>query len=129
MIPPGFSHVDYPLTPRQMAALADTDLYVKVGHPAFDYESRIVQVERDDLVLASVYVPNGGKDYPAKLEFLHHDDATAQKLGFQGGTIEGPTICSLARTRRSVSSSTRATNSGARHEPSRSRTITTPCPR
>lgn len=42
MIPPGFSHVDYPLTPRQMAALADTDLYVKVGHPAFDYERRYI---------------------------------------------------------------------------------------
>ena len=24
-----------------------------------------------DLVIASMYVPNGGKDYPAKLEFPH----------------------------------------------------------
>ncbi|MGQ0714552.1 MAG: exodeoxyribonuclease III [Gemmatimonadaceae bacterium] len=40
------------------------------SHPPFDYESRIVQVEQGDLVLASVYVPNGGKDYPAKLNFL-----------------------------------------------------------
>lgn len=40
------------------------------GHPAFDFESRIVQVELGDLIIASVYVPNGGKDYPAKLDFL-----------------------------------------------------------
>ncbi|HYU33630.1 MAG TPA: zinc ABC transporter substrate-binding protein [Thermoanaerobaculia bacterium] len=42
MIPPGFSHVDYPLTPRQLTALAATELYVEVGHPAFDYEQRYV---------------------------------------------------------------------------------------
>ena len=40
------------------------------SHPSFDMESRIVQAEIDNLVLASVYVPNGGKDYPAKIEFL-----------------------------------------------------------
>ncbi len=31
------------------------------SHPAFDMESRIVQVEHGDLVIASIYVPNGGK--------------------------------------------------------------------
>src|SRR5438094_533173 len=40
------------------------------SHPPFDVESRIVQVELGRLVIASVYVPNGGKDYPAKLNFL-----------------------------------------------------------
>jgi exodeoxyribonuclease-3 len=40
------------------------------AHPAFDIETRIVQVALDNLVVASVYVPNGGKDYPAKLRFL-----------------------------------------------------------
>jgi exodeoxyribonuclease-3 len=40
------------------------------SHPPFDMESRIVQVALGDLVVASVYVPNGGKDYPAKLAFL-----------------------------------------------------------
>jgi len=39
-------------------------------HPDFDIETRIVQVALDNLVLASVYVPNGGKDYPAKLRFM-----------------------------------------------------------
>ena len=40
------------------------------SHPPFDMESRIVQVEHGDLVIASVYVPNGGKDYPAKIAFV-----------------------------------------------------------
>ncbi len=39
-------------------------------HPPFDHETRIVQAALGDLVIASVYVPNGGKDYQAKLEFL-----------------------------------------------------------
>jgi exodeoxyribonuclease-3 len=40
------------------------------GHPSFDMESRIVQVDLAGLVIASVYVPNGGKDYPAKVDFM-----------------------------------------------------------
>jgi exodeoxyribonuclease III len=40
------------------------------SHPEFDMETRIVQAALGSLVLASVYVPNGGKDYPAKLDFL-----------------------------------------------------------
>lgn len=40
------------------------------SHPPFDVESRIVQLELGDLVIASVYVPNGGKDYPLKLSFM-----------------------------------------------------------
>jgi len=43
MIPPGYSHVDYPLTPRQIVALSRARLYVAVGHPAFEFEqARIV---------------------------------------------------------------------------------------
>ena len=39
-------------------------------HPTFDHETRIVTAHMGDLVLVSVYVPNGGKDFPAKMEFL-----------------------------------------------------------
>src|SRR5262247_2960793 len=39
-------------------------------HPAFDYESRIVTVDVNGITFASIYVPNGGKDYPAKVRFL-----------------------------------------------------------
>ena len=40
------------------------------SHPAFDYENRIVTVRLPTVTVASVYVPNGGKDYPAKMRFL-----------------------------------------------------------
>lgn len=42
MIPPGASHVDYSPSPRQMAVLAGARLYVKVGHPAFEVETRFI---------------------------------------------------------------------------------------
>jgi exodeoxyribonuclease III len=41
-----------------------------VTHPDFDHETRIAEVTVEDLVLASVYVPNGGKDFAAKMAFL-----------------------------------------------------------
>ena len=47
-----------------------TDREPVFHHPAFDMESRIVQVELGNVTFASVYVPNGGKDFPAKLGFL-----------------------------------------------------------
>ncbi len=40
------------------------------GHPAFDFETRMVTTQIGDLTVASVYVPNGGKDHPAKMQFL-----------------------------------------------------------
>ncbi len=41
------------------------------SHPGFDVESRAVQARLPSgLVVASLYVPNGGKDYGAKLQFL-----------------------------------------------------------
>lgn len=42
----------------------------KFTHPHFDNETRIVQAEVGDTVYASVYVPNGGKDFAAKIEFF-----------------------------------------------------------
>jgi exodeoxyribonuclease-3 len=51
------------------------------AHPSFDYENRIVSVDvstsAGDLTVASVYVPNGGKDFPAKMKFLEAMDAYA----------------------------------------------------
>ncbi len=41
----------------------------RFSHPAFDMESRIVQVELGNLIIAAIYVPNGGKDYAAKKAF------------------------------------------------------------
>ena len=39
-------------------------------HPPFDYENRIVLVRLPTVTVVSVYVPNGGKDFPAKVQFL-----------------------------------------------------------
>jgi exodeoxyribonuclease III len=51
------------------------------SHPAFDYENRIVAVDLTTplgaVTVASVYVPNGGKDFPAKMRFLESMDAFA----------------------------------------------------
>jgi exodeoxyribonuclease-3 len=40
------------------------------AHPSFDYENRIVLVRLPSVTVVSVYVPNGGKDFPAKMRFL-----------------------------------------------------------
>jgi exodeoxyribonuclease-3 len=39
-------------------------------HPPFDFETRVATVVVDGTLVASVYVPNGGKDYAAKMAFL-----------------------------------------------------------
>jgi exodeoxyribonuclease III len=56
-------------------------------HPDFDFETRIAAVDvTTDLggvTVASVYVPNGGKDFPAKMRFLDAMDLYAQS--FQAG--------------------------------------------
>ena len=54
------------------------------SHPHFDIETRIVQVTLDNLVLASVYVPNGGKDYPAKIRFMKHLVEWAKQMHTEG---------------------------------------------
>jgi exodeoxyribonuclease-3 len=44
-------------------------------HPDFDHETRVVVAEMAGLAVASFYVPNGGKDYAAKIRFLHEMEA------------------------------------------------------
>jgi exodeoxyribonuclease-3 len=39
-------------------------------HPPFDMENRIVTARIQEMTVASIYVPNGGKDFAAKLRFL-----------------------------------------------------------
>ena len=46
------------------------DVEPQFSHPDFDIETRIVASAFRNLTIASVYVPNGGKDFPAKLAFL-----------------------------------------------------------
>jgi exodeoxyribonuclease-3 len=49
-------------------------------HPAFDRENRIVVAESGPLVFASVYIPNGGKDFAAKMVFLREIAAWAGEI-------------------------------------------------
>jgi exodeoxyribonuclease III len=54
------------------------------AHPAFDHETRIVTARTASLLLASIYVPNGGKDFEAKLRFLDGLEAFAAEARAQG---------------------------------------------
>ena len=57
------------------------------SHPEFDYESRIVTARLPDLTVASIYVPNGGKDFPAKMRFLESLAAMADEFQRSGEQI------------------------------------------
>jgi len=68
------------------------------SHPAFDFEHRIVQAELADVTVASIYVPNGGKDFPAKVRFLEALDSHAAALQ---GSSRAVVLCgdlNIART-------------------------------
>ncbi len=71
-------------------------------HPPFDYETRIVTAQMADLVVASVYVPNGGKDFPAKMKFLADMEAYVRETHAAGARL---VICgdiNVTRTERDV---------------------------
>jgi len=72
------------------------------SHPPFDLESRIVQVELGDLVIASMYVPNGGKNYPAKLEFLTRLAEWVRRLQADGRDVLLCGDVNIARTEMDV---------------------------
>ena len=59
-------------------------------HPPFDYENRIVLVRLPTVTVVSVYVPNGGKDFPAKVQFL---DALEQFASSMRGEANPLVIC------------------------------------
>ena len=53
-------------------------------HPDFDYENRIVTVRLPQATIASIYVPNGGKDFQAKMRFLESLDLYATEFQSAG---------------------------------------------
>jgi exodeoxyribonuclease III len=55
----------------------------RFSHPAFDHETRVVEAVLGDLRVASIYVPNGGKDFDAKLRFLAGLEQYAAQPGSQ----------------------------------------------
>jgi exodeoxyribonuclease-3 len=76
------------------------------AHPSFDYENRIVSVDVSTaggvLTVASVYVPNGGKDFPAKMKFLEAMDAYAASYQSSGRLLSLLGDMNVARTDRDV---------------------------
>ena len=92
-----------------MKAYSGVSLHVRKGasepafsHPDFDMESRIVAARCGNLVLASVYVPNGGKDYPAKLNFMRSLGVWAKRLHTEGKELVLCGDINIARTERDV---------------------------
>ena len=71
-------------------------------HPEFDYENRIVTARMGDLTVASVYVPNGGKDFPAKMRFLEAMERYAAQAREAGGRLVLCGDLNVARTDRDV---------------------------
>jgi exodeoxyribonuclease-3 len=74
----------------------------RVTHPPFDHETRIAEVEVGDLVLASVYVPNGGKDFVAKMTFLEALTRWASDLHGRGRRVVLCGDVNIAREERDV---------------------------
>jgi exodeoxyribonuclease-3 len=76
------------------------------SHPAFDVETRIVTVEVATafgaLTVASIYVPNGGKDFVAKMAFLEAMDAFAASYQTSGRMLALLGDMNVARTERDV---------------------------
>jgi exodeoxyribonuclease III len=81
------------------SAMPDRPAFV---HPEFDYEQRIVAIDVGDLTVASVYVPNGGKDFPAKMSFLEAMDAYAASFQASGRRLVMMGDMNVARTERDV---------------------------
>jgi exodeoxyribonuclease-3 len=74
-------------------------LYV---HPEFDHETRFAATRVDGILVASIYVPNGGKDFGAKLRFL---EAMAVYVAALRTTGDRVVLCgdlNIARTTRDV---------------------------
>ena len=71
-------------------------------HPAFDFEQRVISAEIDfgkgPVLTSSFYVPNGGKDYDAKIRFLTDMDAWAAEAQAAGRTLLFCGDLNVART-------------------------------
>jgi exodeoxyribonuclease-3 len=78
----------------------------RFSHPSFDYETRIVTATvataLGELTVASVYVPNGGKDFPAKMQFLEAMDAYAAASARAGQLLVMMGDMNVARSDRDV---------------------------
>jgi exodeoxyribonuclease-3 len=102
---------DYHAYWHGLRAYSGVSLHIRKGlfdadpafsHPEFDMESRIVQAELGKLVLASVYVPHGGKDYEAKLGFMIRLAAWPKQLHREGRELDLCGDMNITRTDKDV---------------------------
>lgn len=72
------------------------------SHPPFDFEQRVISTEIDlgggPVLASSFYVPNGGKDYDAKIRFLTAMDAWAAEHQAAGRSLLFGGDLNVART-------------------------------
>ena len=80
------------------------------SHPAFDLEQRIVVADVGAATVASVYVPNGGKDYDVKLKFLEALAAWAGETTKAGRALVLCGDLNVAREERDVHPKERKVN-------------------
>ena len=71
-------------------------------HPDFDAENRIVATQLGRTVVASIYVPNGGRDYPGKVRFLEALEAWVVESHARGLSLLLCGDLNVARTERDV---------------------------
>ena len=71
-------------------------------HPAFDYENRVVALQVGDILFASMYVPNGGKDFAAKMQFLEALERYVAETHESGRNVILCGDINIARTERDV---------------------------
>jgi len=79
-------------------------------HPEFDYESRIVAATLPGVTVASIYVPNGGKNFAAKMQFLQAMEAFAVAHESSGSPLVLCGDMNVARTDMDVHPKERKVN-------------------
>jgi exodeoxyribonuclease-3 len=106
-VPPQCELEDYHVFWHGMRAYSGVSVHIRkeafsmapvFSHPEFDMESRIVQADLGDLIVASVYVPNGGKNYAAKIDFMTRLVAWAEALHAAGRRLVLCGDINIART-------------------------------
>jgi len=78
---------------------ADRPMYI---HPDFDVETRIASVRVAGTLVASIYVPNGGKDFAGKVRFLEAMAAYVAALRATGDRVVLCGDINIARTEADV---------------------------
>jgi exodeoxyribonuclease-3 len=71
-------------------------------HPDFDEQTRVAAVTVDGITVASLYVPNGGRDYAAKIRFLNAMEAFAAGYRARGAELVLCGDLNVARAERDV---------------------------